>query len=193
MLKSQSTSKSIVFVETNLPYHFDAKLHALTAAPLHSSSPCRQIGIHALFITFLFSLIPSQHSIKPTLQTKWFGSRKFGIPSCILYSWAQFPHTSAPSLICVSKSSVCSSFIIFLSASSSSTVGAAAGSWGKPSYTNSSARSFCRGGGRRGRRYLHGSGREGGPVYARQDVVDERGVGLNGVGDELAVFGVQGE
>lgn len=68
------------------------------------------------------------------LQTKWFGSKKFGIPSLIWYSCWQFPQTSFPSLICVSINRLCNSFSIFSSPSSSSFVGGVGGRLGNPSY-----------------------------------------------------------
>ena len=73
-----------------------------------------------------------------TAQTRWFGSKKFAIPSLTRYSCPQFPHTSIPSLTLVSNNSVCSSLIIFSSFSSSSFVGAVGGRVGKPSYIHRS-------------------------------------------------------
>ena len=73
-----------------------------------------------------------------TAQTRWFGSKKFAIPSLTRYSCPQFPHTSIPSLTLVSNNSVCSSLIIFSSFSSSSFVGAVGGWVGKPSYIHRS-------------------------------------------------------
>lgn len=56
------------------------------------------------------------------------------MPSLILYKCPQFAHSSDPSLICVSKRSVCKSCRSFGSASSSSGVGAEGGRAGNPSF-----------------------------------------------------------
>lgn len=49
---------------------------------------------------------------------RWLGSKKFAIPSLILYSCPQFPHTSFPSRTSVSRRRVCNSRSVFSSAGS---------------------------------------------------------------------------
>lgn len=57
-------------------------------------------------------------------HTRWLGSKKFAIPSLILYSCPQFPHTSFPSFTSVSSSSVCRSRRVFSSSSDDDGCGA---------------------------------------------------------------------
>ena len=95
-------------------------------------------------LAHIFFNVPSLPSLIPQVSSSLLSKPP---PSCIfpvtphtkeryqniLYSWPQFPHTSDPSLICVSSSNVCSSCIFFGSASSSSGVGTVEGSVGNPS------------------------------------------------------------
>lgn len=94
-------------------------------------------------------------------QTKCPGSKKFATPSMTLYSCAQFPQTSFPSLIPVSRRMRCRSFAVWLGISSTSaTASVASSGWGcAPPSTRSS-------------RVGAVSGREGSPSYSFQKLAN---------------------
>lgn len=72
----------------------------------HSHSPA---GPRMRSIKLLPTATPQGNS------PRWLGSKKFAIPSLILYSCPQLPHTSLPSITSVCRSRVCKSRSVFSS------------------------------------------------------------------------------
>ena len=109
----------------------------MCTAPIYHWVSCHIHVPHPLsLLTKYFLLLPVSSCIALlySTQTKWFGSRKFAIPSLMANACPQFPHIKLPSLICVSSNKVCNSCVIFSFCCNSSTVGAVAGRGGNPNY-----------------------------------------------------------
>lgn len=148
---------------SRLPHPSDTVQYNYSRTPSPPSTP-RAPHTRALDIPSPFPPSFTPPNLSPsfqiTLYTKCPGSKKFGTPSNTLYSCAQFPHTSFPSLTVVSSNILCRSLAVWLGTSStasapsvdpvapvpgsirSSRVGGVTGSGGSPSYTIISFRPY---------------------------------------------------
>ncbi len=103
-----------------------SRQHAQHCRRLHIPTPCnassvvRQQPDYSARYTAHHQQQPrSLHIHRSAHSPKWFGSKKFAIPSLIAYSCPQFSHSNFPSVTCVSSSNVCRSFNTFSSVSKS--------------------------------------------------------------------------